>query len=65
MDPRTGGDICLFYQWGDGGLRYISQSPQNIWQGSTDLHVTDAKLGTPLASASTGSNGSTYVSIFQ
>ena len=64
MDPRTGGDICLFYQWDDGSLRYTSQSSQHIWQGSTDLDVIDAKLGTPLASVSTGSNGSTYVSIW-
>ena len=62
MDPRTGGDIYLFYQWNDNGLRYISQSPKRVWQGSTDLHVTDAKPGTPLTSVSTISNGSTLVS---
>jgi len=64
MDPRTGGDIYLYYQYGDGGLRYISQSPARIWQGSTDLQVTNAMLGTPLATASTSTNGSTFVSIF-
>ena len=62
IDPRTGGDIYLFYQWNNNGLRYISQSPKGVWQGSTDLHVTDAKPGTPLESVSTISNGSTLVS---
>ncbi|KAI4199089.1 MAG: hypothetical protein LQ350_004844 [Teloschistes chrysophthalmus] len=56
MEPKTGGDIFLFYQWDDGGLRYISQSPGRVWQGSTDLNVPDAKLRTPLASVSTGSS---------
>jgi len=65
MDPRTGGDIYLFYQWEDSGLRYISQSPRRVWQGSTDLHVTDARAGTPLTSVSTGYNESTAVSIFR
>ena len=58
MDPRTGGDIYLFYQYGDGGLSYISQSPQRIWQGSINLEVTDALPGSPLASISTSTNGS-------
>ena len=31
MDPRTGGDIYIYYQYGDGSLRYISQSPERIW----------------------------------
>ena len=61
MDPYTGGDIYLFYQWSDGGLRYISQSPLRVWQGSTHLDVPDAKLGTPLATISTKSDGSTFV----
>lgn len=66
MEPKTGGDIFLFYQWDDGGLRYISQSPGRVWQGSTDLNVPDAKLRTPLASVSTGSSkGSATVSISQ
>ena len=61
MDPGTGGDIYLFYQWYDGGLRYISQSPLRVWQGSTHLDVPDAKLGTPLAAISTKSDGSIFV----
>jgi hypothetical protein len=65
MNPQTGGDIYLFYQRDDGGLRYVSESPEHIWQGSSELHVTDAKLGTPLTSISTESNGSTYVSMFR
>ncbi|KAL8636413.1 MAG: hypothetical protein Q9228_006187 [Teloschistes exilis] len=52
MDARTDGDIFLYYQWDNGGLRYISQSPGRVWQGSTDLDVPDAKLRTPLASVS-------------
>ena len=62
MDPRTGGDIHLYYQYGDGSLRYISQSPQRIWQGSTNLQVTNTKLGTPLAAVSTSTDGSVFVS---
>ena len=62
MDPRTGGDIYLYYQYGDGSLRYISQSPERIWQGSTNLQVTNARFGTPLAAVSTSSNGSVFVS---
>ena len=62
MDPLTGGDIYLYYQYGDGSLRYISQSPERIWQGSTNLQVTNAKLGTPLAAVSTSTNGSVFVS---
>ncbi|KAL8871761.1 MAG: hypothetical protein Q9174_002470 [Haloplaca sp. 1 TL-2023] len=61
MDPLTGGDIYLFYQWSDGGLRYISQSPRRVWQGSTNLDVPDAKLGTPLAALTTESDESTFV----
>jgi len=64
MDPRTGGDIHLYYQYGDRSLRYISQSPKRIWQGSTDLQVTDAMLGSPLATVSTSTKGSVLVSIF-
>ncbi|KAI4275982.1 MAG: hypothetical protein LQ337_002803 [Flavoplaca oasis] len=64
MDPGTGGDIYLFYQWYDGGLRYISQSPLRVWQGSTHLDVPDAKLGTPLAAISTKSDGSTFWWLF-
>lgn len=64
MDTRTNGEIYLFYQWDDGGLRYIAQSSQHTWEGSSELHVTDAKLGTPLASVSTESNGSAYISMF-
>ena len=62
MDPRTGGDIYLFYQWDDGGIRYISQNVSRIWQGNINLEITDAKKGSPLASVSTGANGSTFVS---
>lgn len=53
MDPWTGGDIYLFYQWDDRSLHYIAQNAERVWQGSTDLHVTNAKLGTPLASVGT------------
>ena len=62
MDPLTGDDIYLYYQYGDGSLRYISQSLERIWQGSTNLQVTDAKRGTPLAAVSTLTNGSVIVS---
>ncbi|KAL8702185.1 MAG: hypothetical protein Q9201_004540 [Fulgogasparrea decipioides] len=64
MDPRTGGDIYLYYQEDDGGLHYISQSPQRIWQGSAKLNVPDARLGTPLGSISTVTNGSTFWWLF-
>ncbi|KAI4236040.1 MAG: hypothetical protein L6R40_006286 [Gallowayella cf. fulva] len=63
MEPRTGGDIDLFYQNADGSLHYISQSQARIWQGSFDLNVSDAKLGTPLCSTySNWGDGSVYVS---
>ena len=61
MGPKTGGDIFLFYQWNDSSLRYIDQSPQRVWQGSIDLHVTDTRLGTPLAAVATTSNDSATV----
>ncbi|PGH36189.1 hypothetical protein GX50_01045 [[Emmonsia] crescens] len=59
MDPRTGGDIFVYYQNGDGSLRYISMSPTRVWQGSRILPVDDAMMGTPLAATHTVSNGST------
>ena len=62
MDPHTGGDIYLYYQCGDGSLHYISQSPEFIWQGITNLQVTNARMGTPLAAVSTSTNGSVFVS---
>lgn len=62
MDPRTGGDIYLYYQTTDGSLRYISQSPARIWQGSMNLRITNAKLGTPLCTTYTSANGSVIVS---
>ena len=62
MDPRTGGDMYLYYQYGDGSLHYISQSPEHIWQGVTNLQVTNARMGTPLAAISTLTNGSVIVS---
>ncbi|KAL6719480.1 hypothetical protein ACLMJK_003720 [Lecanora helva] len=62
MDPFTGGDIYLFYQWSDGSIRYIDQSPERVWQGSTYLDVADAKLGTPLTSVSTNSSNGTLFS---
>ncbi|KAL8721790.1 MAG: hypothetical protein Q9225_001590 [Loekoesia sp. 1 TL-2023] len=62
MDPRTGGDIYLYYQATDGGLHYISQSPARIWQGSMNLRITNAKLGTPLCTTYTSTNGSVVVS---
>ena len=62
MDPRTGGGIFLYYQVTSGGLQYISMSPRRIWQGSMDLQITDALLGTSLATTSTSINGLIYVS---
>lgn len=63
LEPRTGGDINLFSQTNDGSLRYISQSQERIWQGSTDLNISDAKLTTPLCSTySNFKDGSVYVS---
>ena len=53
MGASVQGDIFLYYQSGDGGLHYISQSGQRNWQGSRPLPVKDAKLGTPLASTKT------------
>ncbi|KAK2798538.1 hypothetical protein FQN50_008806 [Emmonsiellopsis sp. PD_5] len=59
MDPRTGGDIFVYYQYGDGSLRYISMSPTRVWQGSRSLPVDDAMIGTPLTATFTITNGST------
>lgn len=55
------GDIFLYYQSGDGGLHFISMSSSRRWQGSRDLGVTDAKLGTPFASTSATINGTILV----
>ncbi|KAI4282459.1 MAG: hypothetical protein L6R38_002925 [Xanthoria sp. 2 TBL-2021] len=61
LEPRTGGDINLFYQTNDGSLHYISQSQERIWQGSTNLNISDAKLRTPLCSTySNFKDGSVY-----
>ena len=62
MDQDTGGNICLFYQYADGSLRYQFQNLARVWQGSTDLQVKDAMQGTPLAAVSTWNNGSVIVS---
>ncbi|PGH00631.1 hypothetical protein AJ79_08147 [Helicocarpus griseus UAMH5409] len=59
MDPRSGGDIFLYYQYGDGSLRYISLSASRDWQGSRSLPAKDSMAGTPLATTHTVSNGST------
>ncbi|KAK2805873.1 hypothetical protein FQN51_008647 [Onygenales sp. PD_10] len=59
MDPRTGGDIFVYYQYGDGSLRYISMSPNRVWQGSRTLPVDNAMIGTPLTATFTITNGST------
>lgn len=63
MDAHTGGDIYLYYQYEDGGLHYIPLSSARIWQGSTDLRVTDAMLGTPLAATSTRFKGAITVGL--
>ena len=55
------GDVLLYYQSGDGGLHFISMDETRAWQGSRDLEVTDAKLGTPLASTSADVNGTIFV----
>ncbi|KAL8734494.1 MAG: hypothetical protein Q9166_001394 [cf. Caloplaca sp. 2 TL-2023] len=66
MEPRTTsteGDMALFYQMTDGRLYYISRSQARIWQGTSDLNISDAKLGTPLCSTySNYKDGSVYVS---
>ncbi|KAK2792900.1 hypothetical protein FQN52_002578 [Onygenales sp. PD_12] len=59
MDARTGGDIFMYYQYADGSLRYISMSPDGVWQGSRTLPVDDAKLGTPLTATYYVKNGLT------
>ncbi|KAI4254238.1 MAG: hypothetical protein L6R42_007280 [Xanthoria sp. 1 TBL-2021] len=62
LEPPTGGDINLFHQTNDGSLHYISQSQERIWQGSTDLNISDAKLRTPLGSTySNFKDGSVHV----
>ncbi|OJD11048.1 hypothetical protein ACJ73_09624 [Blastomyces percursus] len=57
MDPRSGGDVFLYYQNGDASLRYITLSPTRVWQGSRTLPLDDAMLYTPIASTYTDSNG--------
>lgn len=60
------GDIFIFFQTGDGKLRYskMDLSPRKSWQGTYELPpVTDTKLGTPLACARTGRDESEIVSV--
>ncbi|KAL8801369.1 MAG: hypothetical protein Q9200_006962 [Gallowayella weberi] len=65
LELRTGGDLHLFYQNADGTLHYISQSKARIWQGSFDLNVSDAKIGTPLCSTySNWKDGTVYWWLF-
>ncbi|KAL8695770.1 MAG: hypothetical protein Q9224_003174 [Gallowayella concinna] len=65
LETRTGGDLDLFYQNADGALHYISQSKERIWQGSFDLNVSDAKIGTPLCSTySNWKDGTVYWWLF-
>ena len=61
MDSRSG-DVILYYQSGDGGLHFIPMDKKTkAWEEPRDLGVTDAKLGTPLASAGATLNGTIFV----
>ncbi|KAK2732405.1 hypothetical protein FQN55_004129 [Onygenales sp. PD_40] len=57
MDPRTGTDIFLFYQYGDGSIQYMPLTSSRAWQGSKTLPVENAMIGTPLTTTYTSVNG--------
>lgn len=61
MDPAIGGDLYLYYQTFDGRLHITSQSVAHVWQGTIEMNIEDAKLGTPLCAGASYANDSILV----
>ncbi|KAL8956152.1 MAG: hypothetical protein Q9193_006242 [Seirophora villosa] len=58
LNSQTNDETFLFYQRSDGSLHYSSLNSARVWQGSMDVNIQNAKLGTPLCAIDTTTNGS-------